>query len=93
MASGLGYAGVDVVFDAVRGPMVLEVNRRPGLGIQNVNVAGLLSRLRFVETRAEAGQFLAADERVRLAREWARDGWQSTTVDEPARAAPMAVEP
>ncbi len=49
VCSGLGYAGVDLVFDAARGPMVLEVNRRPGLEIQNANGAGLLGRLRAIE--------------------------------------------
>ncbi|MBI5508235.1 MAG: hypothetical protein HY903_05730 [Deltaproteobacteria bacterium] len=37
----LGYLGVDVVIDRRRGPMVLEVNARPGLEIQNVNGTGL----------------------------------------------------
>jgi len=49
VASGLGYAGVDVVLDATRGPLVLEVNKRPGLEIQNANRAGLRKRLRLVE--------------------------------------------
>jgi alpha-L-glutamate ligase-like protein len=35
-ATGLGYLGVDVVVDADRGPLVLEVNSHPGLEIQNV---------------------------------------------------------
>ncbi len=43
--SGLGYAGVDVVFDEVRGPLVLEVNARPGLQIQLANGASLRTRL------------------------------------------------
>lgn len=47
--SGLGYAGVDIVLDADRGPLVLEVNARPGLGIQNANMLPLRSRLRRVE--------------------------------------------
>jgi alpha-L-glutamate ligase-like protein len=75
-ASHLGYAGVDIVFDAERGPLVLEVNRRPGLGIQNVNLAGLLGRLRFVE--AERGPVpvpTPAAEKVRQAQEWHRLGW------------------
>jgi alpha-L-glutamate ligase-like protein len=33
----LGYIGVDIVIDAVRGPLVLELNARPGLEIQNIN--------------------------------------------------------
>jgi len=73
-ASHLGYAGVDVVFDAERGPLVLEVNRRPGLGIQNVNLAGLLGRLRFVEVERDPTPCSAA-EKVRRAREWHRLGW------------------
>lgn len=35
-ATGLGYLGVDLVIDAQRGPLVLEVNSHPGLEIQNV---------------------------------------------------------
>ncbi len=35
-ATGLGYLGADVVVDEERGPLVLEVNARPGLEIQNV---------------------------------------------------------
>jgi alpha-L-glutamate ligase-like protein len=37
----LGYLGVDVVVDKHHGPLVLEINARPGLEIQNVNGAGL----------------------------------------------------
>lgn len=37
----LGYLGVDVVVDAAAGPLVLEINARPGLEIQNVNGYGL----------------------------------------------------
>lgn len=44
-ATGLGYLGVDVVVDAERGPVVLEVNARPGLEIQNVAGMGLFEIL------------------------------------------------
>lgn len=37
----LGYVGVDVVVDERRGPLVLEVNARAGLEIQNVCRTGL----------------------------------------------------
>lgn len=39
--TGLGYAGADIVFDRTLGPLVLEVNARPGLEIQNVRSRGL----------------------------------------------------
>lgn len=48
-ASGLGFTGVDLVVDAQRGPMVLEINARPGLKIQNANLASLRTRLERVE--------------------------------------------
>lgn len=37
----LGYLGCDLVVDAVRGPLILEINARPGLEIQNVHGYGL----------------------------------------------------
>lgn len=45
----LGYLGVDVVLDKERGPMVLELNARPGLSIQSANLAPLRRRLERVE--------------------------------------------
>ncbi|HEX8923411.1 MAG TPA: sugar-transfer associated ATP-grasp domain-containing protein [Patescibacteria group bacterium] len=46
---GLGFMGVDVVLDKEKGPMVLEVNARPGLSIQICNKAGLKARIQRVE--------------------------------------------
>lgn len=46
---GLGFLGVDVVLDKEKGPMVLEVNARPGLSIQICNKAGLKARMDKVE--------------------------------------------
>lgn len=48
-AIGLGYAGVDIVFDEKKGPEILEVNARPGLSIQNANLSSLRTRLERVE--------------------------------------------
>ncbi|WP_166252242.1 alpha-L-glutamate ligase-like protein [Marinobacter salicampi] len=48
-ATGLGYMGVDLVVDAERGPLLLELNARPGLAIQMANGRGLLPRLKHVE--------------------------------------------
>ena len=44
-ATGLGYMGVDLVVDANEGPLLLELNARPGLAIQMANGCGLLPRL------------------------------------------------
>lgn len=43
--SGLGYIGSDVVLDRRDGPQILELNARPGLGIQSANLDGLQKRL------------------------------------------------
>ncbi len=51
--TGLGYQGVDIVMDKERGPLVLELNARPGLNIQIANRAGLFSRLKMVEQYRE----------------------------------------
>jgi alpha-L-glutamate ligase-like protein len=45
----LGFMGVDVVLDKEKGPMVLEVNARPGLSIQICNKAGLKVRMEKVD--------------------------------------------
>ena len=41
----LGYIGIDICIDQALGPLVLEVNGRPGLEIQNVQQEGLLNEL------------------------------------------------
>ncbi|MEM9650185.1 MAG: sugar-transfer associated ATP-grasp domain-containing protein [Bacteroidota bacterium] len=41
----LEYLGIDLVIDRVKGPQIMEVNVRPGLGIQLVNKCGLRSTL------------------------------------------------
>ena len=51
--TGMGYLGVDIVIDAHEGPLMLELNARPGLSIQIANQEGLLGRLRTIEARAE----------------------------------------
>ena len=66
-AVGLGFVGVDVVFDARHGPLVLELNARPGLGIQLANRRGLRPLLAGVDVvpvevpaRVALGRRLAA---------------------------------
>ena len=48
-ATGLGYIGADIVIDCHRGPMLLELNARPGLAIQIANGTGLAPRIRAVD--------------------------------------------
>jgi len=48
--TGLGYLGVDLVLDAALGPLILEMNARPGLNIQIANARGLLPRLTYLES-------------------------------------------
>ncbi|TYT74453.1 alpha-L-glutamate ligase-like protein [Desulfobotulus mexicanus] len=47
--TGLGYIGADIVLDRNRGPLMLELNARPGLAIQMTNGEGLLGRLKAIE--------------------------------------------
>lgn len=43
--TGLGYLGVDIVLDKNLGPLIIELNARPGLAIQVANGSGLAPRL------------------------------------------------
>ena len=52
--TGLGYLGVDMVIDRDRGPLILEMNARPGLNIQIANGAGLASRISFIDKHFDA---------------------------------------
>jgi alpha-L-glutamate ligase-like protein len=65
--TGLGYCGVDLVLDEERGPMMLEVNARPGLAIQIANQSGLEQRLKVIETMRSLPTDIG--ERIALARE------------------------
>lgn len=58
----LGYLGADIVLTPDQGPILLELNARPGLGIQIANLAGLVPRLEKI--RLEAPRNLLAKDRV-----------------------------
>lgn len=60
--TGLGYLGVDIMIDDQLGPLMIEVNARPGLAIQMANGVGLLKRLEPIveEHRRKPGADLAA---------------------------------
>ena len=67
---GLGYIGVDMVLDQERGPLILELNARPGLNIQIANDSGLTHRTQAVEARLEQlaldGTIETPEQRVRF---------------------------
>ena len=65
--SGLGYIGTDMVLDKHTGPMLLELNARPGLAIQTANGAGLVPRLRKVEKLGKKTIF-SPEQRVEYSR-------------------------
>jgi len=48
----LGYMGCDIVLDRDKGPLILEMNARPGLAIQIANGCGLTPRLEKLEKLA-----------------------------------------
>jgi alpha-L-glutamate ligase-like protein len=62
----LGYLGVDMVIDRDLGPLILEMNARPGLNIQIANCAGLTTRIARIDEiyDADAGP----EERARVSR-------------------------
>jgi alpha-L-glutamate ligase-like protein len=64
--TGMGYIGVDIVLDRDLGPLVLELNARPGLAIQIANRQGLWRRLQICEQHADFSQ--APSERINFAR-------------------------
>ncbi|WP_298442907.1 alpha-L-glutamate ligase-like protein [uncultured Ferrimonas sp.] len=66
--SGLGYLGTDMVLDSEQGPLLLELNARPGLAIQIANNQGLLPRLQKIEALGE--QSFSVEQRIELAKEW-----------------------
>jgi len=65
--SGLGYIGTDLVLDKQLGPLLLELNARPGLSIQIANGRGLLPNLRTVEQLEERRMTVA--QRIEFAKQ------------------------
>lgn len=60
--TGLGYLGADIVLDKNKGPMMLELNARPGLAIQIANGNGLLNAIKEIEKTYPKN--LNAEERI-----------------------------
>ncbi len=62
--TALGYLGTDMVLDRDHGPMLLELNARPGLAIQMANGEGLRNRLDLIERQPDG---LEVEQRVAFA--------------------------
>ncbi len=58
--TGLGYLGVDMVLDRELGPLMLELNARPGLNIQLANRCGLQPRLDTIDQHGPVDADIAA---------------------------------
>ena len=68
--SGLGYLGADIVLDRNQGPLLLELNARPGISIQIANNEGLKSRIdELVDRDTSAWD---ANQRVEIAQQMSR---------------------
>ena len=86
-AVGLGYLGVDIVLDRDRGPLVLELNARPGLAIQIANQSGLERRLKAVD-RIPEPEKISPEARVEWLNRLAENDWLWTK----PRAQPPSVQ-
>lgn len=62
--TGLGYMGCDIVLDKQSGPIILELNARPGLAIQITNGVGLEQRLHAVHSMEPSVLALPPKQRV-----------------------------
>lgn len=62
--TSLGYLGVDIVLDKDHGPLMLELNARPGLNIQIANREGSLKRYHLIEAQVAAKGRQSISERV-----------------------------
>lgn len=62
----MGYLGTDMVLDKVKGPLLLELNARPGLAIQIANGRGILPYLNHVDSLGDHN--MTVGERVEYAK-------------------------
>jgi alpha-L-glutamate ligase-like protein len=84
-SSGLGFVGVDITLDKEMGVVVLEVNKRPGLEIQNANGAGIKKRIKWVERsiKKSKGELISLGPGIKgeLSRKWDSSNWEPTLED------------
>jgi len=87
-AIGMGFVGVDLTVDDRHGVVVIEVNKRPGLEIQNANRSGLLRRIRWADRYIKKNKLdhskLGPGIKVELSRMWDQQGWKRSKPPEGA---------
>jgi hypothetical protein len=83
--TGLGYLGADFVLDRQRGPVLLELNARPGLAIQIANRTGLSRRLDETDAAPPA---IFAEPASRVA--WAREQFGQSAGDSATPVSPTS---
>jgi len=59
--TNLEYIGADIVLDQDKGPMMLELNARPGLAIQIANGSGLKNNLKKIDKLVKKNNFTAEE--------------------------------
>ena len=67
--TGLGYLGVDIMIDQALGPLMIEVNARPGLAIQMANGVGLMKRLEPIVERHKRHPLADLEEKIAFSKE------------------------
>jgi alpha-L-glutamate ligase-like protein len=67
--TGLGYLGADLIVDEELGPVVIELNARPGLAIQLANATGLKHRFEKAQAQAIAHPSQTWQERIAFSTE------------------------
>jgi alpha-L-glutamate ligase-like protein len=70
--TGLGYLGVDIVIDRTQGPLILEMNARPGLNIQIANSCGMMQRVKRIDEMFNADE-TPLERAIASRREFARE--------------------
>lgn len=79
-SSGLGYAGVDIVIGDDNRILLLEVNKRPGLEIQNITQSSLLERFEDIEDADLDASDLSPIRAARMGIELAQERWEKEEV-------------
>ncbi|MGA1822179.1 MAG: sugar-transfer associated ATP-grasp domain-containing protein [Thermoplasmatota archaeon] len=79
-AMEMGFVGVDLTVDQNKGVVVIEVNKRPGLEIQNANRKGLKGRMRFVKKEIKRNKMdlktIGPGIKAELSRQWDISEWR-----------------